>query len=48
MKDLGKQAQDVDLLINRMDDQVKELMKTLRDELNQVEVNVATINVSSF
>lgn len=38
MKDLKKQADDIDLMIERMDEQVKQLTKANRDELEQIEV----------
>lgn len=38
MKDLRKQTEDIDLLIERMDEQVKMLTKAYREELNQIEV----------
>jgi len=37
VKDLKKQAEDIDLLIERMDEQVKELTKADRQELTQIE-----------
>jgi len=37
VKDLKKQAEDVDLLIERMDEQVKELTKADRQEITQIE-----------
>ncbi|ELU08983.1 hypothetical protein CAPTEDRAFT_182544 [Capitella teleta] len=37
VKDLKKQAEDVDLMIERMDEQVKQLTKAYREELGQVE-----------
>ncbi|XP_018430142.1 PREDICTED: dynein regulatory complex protein 1, partial [Nanorana parkeri] len=37
VKDLKKQAEDIDLLIERMEDQVKSLMKTYREELLHTE-----------
>ena len=38
MKDLKKQAEDIDLMIERMDEQIKQLSKAYREELEQVEV----------
>ena len=38
VKDLKKQAEDTDLMIERMDEQVKQLTKSYRDELGQIEV----------
>jgi dynein regulatory complex protein 1 len=38
VKDLKKQAEDVDLMIERMEEQMKQLMKAYREELNQIEV----------
>lgn len=37
VKDLKKQAEDIDLLIERMEDQVKSLIKTYREELLLIE-----------
>ncbi|CAI9620753.1 unnamed protein product, partial [Staurois parvus] len=37
VKDLKKQAEDIDLLIERMEDQVKNLIKTYREELLLIE-----------
>ncbi|KAM6954098.1 dynein regulatory complex protein 1 [Aplochiton taeniatus] len=37
VKDLKKQGEDIDLLIERMEDQVKNLMKSYREELDQIE-----------
>ena len=39
VKDLKKEAEDIDLMIERMDQQVKELTKAYRDELEQIEVS---------
>ena len=38
VKDLKKQAEDIDLLIERMDEQVKQLTKADRQELGHIEV----------
>lgn len=38
VKDLKKQAEDVDLMIERMDEQIKTLTKAYREELLQIEV----------
>lgn len=38
VKDLKKQAEDIDLMIERMDEQVKQLTKAYREELEQIEV----------
>jgi len=38
VRDLKKQAEDIDLLIERMDNQVKELAKAYRHELGEIEV----------
>ena len=38
MKDLKKEAEDVDLMIERMEEQVKNLTKAYRDEIKQIEV----------
>ena len=40
VKDLKKQAEDVDLMIERMEEQVRNLTKSYRDELIQIEVYV--------
>ena len=37
VKDLKKQAEDIDLMVERMEDQIKNLAKTHREELLQVE-----------
>jgi dynein regulatory complex protein 1 len=37
VKDLKKMAEDIDLMIERMDEQVKQLTKAYRDELTQIE-----------
>ncbi|KAM5165567.1 dynein regulatory complex protein 1 [Mantella aurantiaca] len=37
VKDLKKEAEDIDLLIERMEDQVKSLIKTYREELLHIE-----------
>ena len=39
MKDLKKQAEDIDLLIERMDEQVKQLTGAYRQEVGQIEVS---------
>ena len=44
MKDLKKQADDIDLLIERMDEQVKQLNKADREELDQIEVCIDNKN----
>ena len=38
VKDLKKQAEDIDLMIERMEEQIKNLTKAYREELNQIEV----------
>lgn len=38
MKDLKKQSDDISLLLERMEEQVKNVMKTFRQELNHIEV----------
>ena len=40
LQDLKKQAEDIDMLIERMDEQVKQLTKAYRDELEEIEVFV--------
>ncbi len=42
VKHLKKQAEDVDLIIERMEDQAKTLSKAYRKELNEIEVSFAT------
>ena len=42
VKHLKKQAEDVDLIIERMEDQAKTLSKAYRKELNAIEVSFAT------
>ncbi|MBN3318963.1 DRC1 protein, partial [Atractosteus spatula] len=37
VKDLKKQAEDIDLMIERMEEQIKNLMKSYREELDQIE-----------
>ena len=39
VKDLKKQAEDIDLMIERMEEQVKNLTKACREELNEIEVS---------
>ena len=46
VKDLKKQADDIDLMIERMDEQVKMLTKANRDELEQIEVRVHSLNTA--
>jgi len=38
VKDLKKQADDVDLMIERMEEQIKNLSKALREEMKEIEV----------
>lgn len=38
MKDLKKQSDDICLLLGRMEEQVKNVMKTFRQELHHIEV----------
>lgn len=38
MKDLKKQSEDICVLLERMEEQVKTVMKTFRQELNHIEV----------
>ena len=38
VKDLKKQADDICLLLERMEEQVKNVMKTFRQELHHIEV----------
>ena len=37
---MKKQAEDIDMLIERMDEQVKQLTKAYRDELEEIEVSI--------
>ena len=51
LQDLKKQAEDIDMLIERMDEQVKQLTKAYRDELEEIEVikvNLLTSRNSGF
>lgn len=51
MKDLKKQADDIGNLIDRMDEQVKQLTKASREELDQIEVSqlqMPDYQISSF
>lgn len=41
MKDLKKQSEDISVLLERMEEQVKTVMKTFRQELNHIEVTGA-------
>lgn len=38
VKDLKKQSEDICVLLERMEEQVKTVMKTFRQELNHIEV----------
>ena len=40
VKDLKKQAEDVDLKIERMEEQIKNLTKALREEMKEIEVSL--------
>lgn len=40
VKDLKKQSEDITLLLERMEEQVKNVMKNFRQELIQIEVRV--------
>lgn len=40
MKDLKKQSDDISLLLERMEEQVKNVMKNFRQELIHIEVRV--------
>ena len=50
MKDLKKQAEDVDLMIERMEEQIKNLTKALRQEMKEIEVSppISTYNMGWF
>ena len=39
VKDLKRQAEDIDLIIERMDEQVKQLTNAYREELGEIEVS---------
>lgn len=39
VKDLKRQAEDIDLIIERMDEQVKQLTSAYREELGEIEVS---------
>ena len=43
VKDLKKEAEDVDLMIERMDEQIKNLTKAYREELLQIEVCIYSL-----
>lgn len=45
VKDLKKQAEDVDLMIERMEEQIKNLTKALREEMKEIEVNPKSHNI---
>lgn len=40
MKDLKKQSEDICVLLERMEEQVKFVMRTFRQELNHIEVGM--------
>ncbi|XP_071803917.1 dynein regulatory complex protein 1-like [Asterias amurensis] len=42
VKDLKKEAEDIDLMIDRMEEQIKNLTKAYRDELTQIEKSFET------
>lgn len=42
VKDLKKQAEDVELMIERMEEQIKHLNKAYREELLEIEVDYGT------
>ena len=44
VKDLKKQAEDVDLMIERMEEQIKNLTKALREEMKEIEVNFVPLH----
>lgn len=45
VRDLKKQAEDIDLLIERMESQVKELTKSYQRELQEIEVSYSNFLV---
>ena len=47
MRDLKNQAEDIDLLIERMDSQIVELAKAYRRELEEIEVFLYTKFISA-
>lgn len=42
VKDLRKQAEELDLMMERMEEQIKTLTKAYREEVAQIEVTVKT------
>lgn len=44
VKDLKKQGEEVVLMIDRMNEQMKNLTKAYRDELEQIEVPLNLVN----
>lgn len=48
VKDLKKQAEDVDLMIERMEEQIKNLTKALREEMKEIEVQSIHASIHSL
>ncbi len=46
VKDLRKQAEELDLLMERMEDQIKTLTKAYREELAQIEVGPGSVDAN--
>ena len=47
VKDLKRQAEDIDLIIERMDEQVKQLTLAYREELREIEVRMTHLYKTS-
>ena len=45
VKDLKNQAAEIDLMIQRMEEQIKSLTKAMRDELEEIEVMLVNIQI---
>lgn len=48
VKDLRKQAEELDLMMERMEEQIKTLTKAYREELAQIEVRLCQEAAGSF
>ena len=48
VKDLKKMAEDIDLMIERMEEQVKNLNKAYREELQEIEVGTVVMGLSGL
>lgn len=42
IKDLKKQADDIDLMIERMEEQIKSLSTSYKTEIEEIEVGIST------